>query len=394
MQEGVRLAFILAGVIIIGFLGNYLFKRTGLPDMLFLIVLGIIFGPVVGILDPSSIMGLSPYIATLSIVIILFDGGMRMNINEIFSESPRAVLLASVGFVLALVTLGLFAHYVMGLPLLYGVLFGAIYGGGGSCVAVLPLVRRVRISNKCETVLSLESVIDDVLCAVGSIVVISIIMTGAVDSAIIARDVASQFSIGIAVGVASGVIWLSVLRKVTEESYAYMLTLAVVFFAYSASEYLGGNGALASLLFGIVLGNEGAISKFLRSERTRNVLVDGGLKRFQEEIAFFIRSFFFVYLGLIAVGITINSVFWGVIISFLLLVIRYIAIRLATFRNPLSEKRPIMSVVLTRGLVAAILATLPMQYGLLYADLYLNITLVVIISTAIFSTVGVLLLSR
>jgi len=107
-----------------------------------------------------------------------------------------------------------------------------------------------------------------------------------------------------------------------------------------------------------------------------------------------LRSFFFVYLGLIAVGIDVNSVFWGVIMSFLLLVIRYIAVRLATIRNPLSEKRSIMSVVLTRGLVAAILATLPMQYGLLYADLYLNITLVVIITTAIFSTVGVLLLSR
>jgi len=377
-----------------GFLGNYLFKRTGLPDMLFLIVLGIIFGSVLGVFDPSSIMGLSPYIAALSIVIILFDGGLRMNIHEIFSESPRAVLLASVGFVLALVTLALFAHYAMGLPPLYGVLFGAIYGGGGSCVAVLPLVRRLRISNRCETVLSLESVMDDVLCAVGSLVVISIIMTGAVDSVIIARDVASQFSIGIAIGVTSGVVWLSVLRKVAEEPYAYMLTLAVVFFAYSASEYLGGNGALASLLFGIVLGNERVISRFLRSEKTRNVIVDAGLKRFQEEIAFFIRSFFFVYLGLIAVGIDVNSVFWGVILSFLLLVIRYIAVRLATIRNPLSEKRSIMSVVLTRGLVAAILATLPMQYGLLYADLYLNITLVVIISTAIFSTVGVLLLSR
>jgi len=377
-----------------GFLNNYLFKRTGLPDMLFLIVLGIVFGSVLGVFDPSSIMGLSPYIATLSIVIILFDGGLRMNINEVFSESPRAVLLASVGFVFALVILALFAHYAISLPPLNGVLFGAIYGGGGSCVAVLPLVRRVRISNRCETVLSLESVIDDVLCAVGSLVVISIIMTGAVDSVIIARDVASQFSIGIAIGVISGVVWLSVLRKVAEEPYAYMLTLAIVFFAYSASEYLGGNGALASLLFGIVLGNERAISRFLRSEKARDLLVDAGLKRFQEEIAFFIRSFFFVYLGLIAVGIDVNSVFWGVIISFLLLVIRYIAVRLATIRNPLSEKRSIMSVVLTRGLVAAILATLPMQYGLLYADLYLNITLVVIITTAIFSTVGVLLLSR
>ncbi len=394
MHEGVTLAFILASVIMMGFLGNYLFKRTGLPDMLFLIVLGIIFGSVLGVFDPSSIMGLSPYIAALSIVIILFDGGLRMNLYEVFSESPRAVLLASVGFVFALVTLGLFAHYAMGLPPLNGVLFGAIYGGGGSCVAVLPLVRRVRISNRCETVLSLESVIDDVLCAVGSLVVISIIMTGAVDSVIIARDVASQFSIGIAIGVVSGVVWLSVLRKVAEEPYAYMLTLAVVFLAYSASEYLGGNGALASLLFGIVLGNERAISRFLRSEKARDLLVDAGLKRFQEEIAFFIRSFFFVYLGLIAVGIDINSVFWGVIMSFLLLVIRFIAVGLVTIRNPLSEKRSIMSVVLTRGLVAAILATLPMQYGLLYADLYLNITLVVIISTAIFSTVGVLLLSR
>jgi NhaP-type Na+/H+ and K+/H+ antiporter len=53
-----------------------------------------------------------------------------------------------------------------------------------------------------------------------------------------------------------------------------------------------------------------------------------------------------------------------------------------------------MSVVSTRGLVAAILATMPLQYGLFYADLYLNITLVVIISTAIFSTVGVYLLKK
>ena len=53
-----------------------------------------------------------------------------------------------------------------------------------------------------------------------------------------------------------------------------------------------------------------------------------------------------------------------------------------------------MTTVLTRGLVAAILGTLPMQYGLLYADQYLNITLVVVISTAIFNTVGVQVLSR
>lgn len=189
-------------------------------------------------------------------------------------------------------------------------------------------------------------------------------------------------------------VWLRVLRKVVKEAFAYMLTLAIVFFAYAVSEYLGGNGALASLIFGIVLGNERVIFEILKRRGPRSVIVDAGLRRFEEEIAFFIRSFFLVYLGLMAVTINIKSVFWGMILSFLLLLVRYVAVRFATIRSPLREECPVMSVVFTRGLVAAIIATMPMQHGLLYADLYLNITIVVIITTAIFCIVGMFVLSR
>ncbi|MGD8506376.1 MAG: cation:proton antiporter [Candidatus Bathyarchaeota archaeon] len=394
MIEGVTLAFILASVIIIGFLGDYLFKRTGVPDMLFLIALGMLFGSVLGVFNSASIMSLAPYIATLSFVVILFDGGLRMSIYKVFSESPRVVLLAVLGFLFALVAVALFMHYAMGLPLLYAVLFGAIFGGGGSSVAVLSLVDRIHMSDRCEAVLSLESVIDDILCTVGSLVIIGIIMTGYVDSATIARDIASQFSIGAIIGVAFGLAWLRALRKVVKVPYTYMLTLAVVFLAYSVAEYLGGNGALSSLIFGIVLGNEGEISRILNRKPESSVIVDAGLRQFEKEVAFFIRSFFFVYLGLLAVAIDVDSLFWGVVLSFLLLFLRFGAVRLATIRSPLCEERSIMSVMLIRGLVAAILATIPMQYDLPYADLYLNITLVVIISTAVFSTVGVVLVSR
>jgi cell volume regulation protein A len=196
------------------------------------------------------------------------------------------------------------------------------------------------------------------------------------------------------IGVVFGVIWLSVLRNVANEPYAYMLTLAVVLFGYTVSEYLGGSGPLTSFLFGLVLGNEREIFKFLKRDRSRSLIVDAGLRRLQEEIAFLIRSFFFVYLGLIAMSIDINSLFWGIILSFLLLFIRFIAVKLAMIRSPICEENSLMTTVLTRGLVAAILGTLPMQYGLLYADQYLNITLVVVISTAIFNTVGVRLLAR
>lgn len=407
MPEIVTLALVTASVIIvIGFLGNYLFKRTGLADMLYLIALGIIFGPILNVFEPASILSLAPYLAALSLVIILFDGGLRMNMYQVFSESPKAALLAVTGFVFGLVTVTLFVHLVMGLPLLNGILFGAIYGGGGSSVAVLSLVTKMKISEKTEVVLSLESVIDDILCVVGSLVVIGIIMTGNADPVSISKDIAGQFSVGAVIGVVFGVVWLSILRKVAKEPYAYMLTLAVVLFGYTVSEYLGGSGALSSFLFGLVLGNEREIFKFLSSENIREIvpvipmdspsslIVDAGLRRLQEEIAFLIRSFFFVYLGLIAVSIDIDSLFWGAVISFLLLFIRYIAVKLAMARSPIREERSMMTLVLTRGLVAAILATLPMQYGILYADLYLNITLVVVISTAVFTTVGVHVLSR
>jgi cell volume regulation protein A len=362
--------------------------------MLYLMALGIIFGPILNVFDPASIMSLAPYIAALSLVIILFDGGLRMNMYQVFSESPRAALLAALGFVFALVTVTLFVHYVMGLPLLNGVLFGTIYGGGGSSVAVLSLVNKMNISEKCEVTLSLESVIDDILCVVGSLVVIGIIMTGHADPVIISRDIAGQFSIGAVIGVVFGVLWLIVLRKVAKEPFAYMLTLAVVLFGYTVSEYLGGSGPLTSFLFGLVLGNESEIFKMLQRERGRSLIVDAGLRRLQEEIAFLIRSFFFVYLGLIAVSVDINSLFWGVLLSCLLLFIRFIAVKLAMIRSPICEENSLMTTVLTRGLVAAILGTLPMQYGLLYADQYLNITLVVVISTAIINTVGVQVLSH
>ncbi len=395
MTEIVTLALVTASVIIvIGFLGNYLFKRTGLPDMLYLIALGIVFGPILNVFDPASIMSLAPYLAALSLVIILFDGGLRMNIYQVFSESPKAAMLAILGFVVATITVTLFMHVVMGLPLVNGILVGTIYGGGGSSVAVLSLVTKIKINKNTEVVLSLESVIDDILCVVGSLVVIGIIMTGYADILIISRDIAGQFSIGAVIGVVFGVIWLSILRRVAKEPYAYMLTLAVVLFGYTVSEYLGGSGALSSFLFGLVLGNEKDIFKILKRESSRSLIVDAGLRRLQEEIAFLIRSFFFVYLGLIAVSIDSYSLFWGIIISFLLLIIRYGVVKLATIRSPYFEEHSLMTMMLTRGLVAAILATLPMQYDLLYADLYLNITLVVVISTAIINTVGVQVLSR
>jgi len=407
--DPITFALILGGsIIVIGFLGNYLFERTGFPDMLWLIVLGILFGPATGLLEAASIMSLAPYLAALALVFILFDGGMAMNIYRVFSESPRAAILAITGFAMSVIATTFFAMYILvpKVPVLYSVLFGTIFGGSSS-VAVISLASRIKVSEKCSTILSLESALNDILCIVFSLVVIEIILKGAsVDWTTISQSVASRFSIGVLLGIIFGVIWLSALKRIANMSYAYMLTLAVVLLIYAFSEFLGGSGPLCSLLFGIMLGNEKEIYQILRMERPSNLVVDAGLKRFESEVAFLLRTFFFVYIGLIVTISNIVTVITGVILSLMLLLIRFGTITFATIRSELTKERSIMSVMLTRGLAAAVLATLPLQYAdpekypdvgpifQVLSPIYINLAVIIILATAIITTVGIPLLKR
>ena len=410
MVDPVILPLILGGfIIVIGFLSNYLFERTGFPDILLLIILGLLLGPIMGLIASDSIMNLAPYLAALALVFILFDGGMAMNIYRVFSESPRAAVLAFVGFGISVIATTLFMNFIVipSMPILYSVLFGTIFGGSSS-IAIISLASRIKVSEKCSTILSLESAITDILCIVFSLIVIDIILRGtSVDLMEVGQSIASRFSTGIVLGVISGIIWLSILKRIAKASYAYMLTLAAVLLAYALSESLGGSGSLCCLLFGIMLGNEKEIYRMLKLERSPNAGVDVGLKRFESEIAFLLRTFFFVYIGLIVTISNVAVVVDGAILSLILLVVRFGAVRFATVRsNELMKERPIMAVMLTRGLAAAVLATLPLQYtdvakypevGPIFQDLspiYINLAVIIILGTAIIATVGVPLLKR
>lgn len=394
MYETVTLALLVGGVIIvIGVLASCLFDRTGLPDMLFLIVLGMLLGPVFRVFDPASIVGLSPYIAAIALVFILFDGGLKMNIYQVFSQSPRAALLASISFVFSVTVLTLFMTLVFDMPLLYGLLFGSICGGSSS-ICVMSVASRIRVSEECSATLSLESAITDILCIVVSLAVLEIILTGHVEYAEISKDIVTKFSTGAVLGILFALFWLSLLKRLARAPYSYMLTVAMLLSAYSSSEFLGGSGGLSALLFGIVLGNEKDIYDILGRKRVRNTVIDEGMRRFEGEIAFFIRSFFFVYLGLITTVSELSPILFGAIVSLLLFLVRYGAVSLATARSELQKERPIMSAVLTRGLAAAVLSTLPLQFNLPYSDLYVNLAVVIIISTAIICTLGAVVLSR
>ncbi len=365
--------------------------------MLILIFLGALFGPVLGVFDPTAVKTLAPYIAALALAYILFDGGIGLNIKNVLFNSPKAVLLAVLGFVLSVLSVCAFTVVVFNVPLLYGLLLGSIFGGSSS-VVVISLASKVRLSDKGATVLILESAITDILCIVISLSLLDVIVTGQADLTAITWGIADKLLIGLGVGLIIGLGWLFALRKVVSLPFSYMLTLGMILLGYAVSESIGGSGALSALIFGLILGNEKEIFKLvkrLRPDEEKPVpVVSKGFKRFEAEIAFLIRTFFFVFLGIIFSYSNITILIAGVALSGILLATRFSAVWITTAKSSLQKDLPTMTVILTRGLAAAVLATLPAQYNLPYSDLFVNLAVIIIITTAIIATVGTMAISR
>ena len=392
MSDIVSLSLILISlIIIIGFLSNYQFGKTGFPGILFLILLGFLFGPVFNFVKPEDVAVFAPYLTVLATILILFDGGLAMNIQKTFRETPRAMLLTLLVFLFSTVAVAMFMMLI-GFDPLYGALLGVMISGNSAAV-IVPIVHRIQVSDEAVTVVSLESTLNNVFNTVSFLAIVGILTAGHLDLLVVAQNIAARFSVGAVIGLVIGVSWLNVLLKIKRETFAYMLTIAVLLLAYYASEYLGGNGALSSLLFGIVLGNEKEIFRIARRD-TEELVVDESMVRFESELAFLIRTFFFVYIGLTINITNVLSIVYGVIISILLLLTRVLATFFSTIGSPLQYERHIIAMVLSRGLNEAVLSVLLLNYGLPYSTLFQNIAFIVIIVTNILCTVGVYSLTK
>ena len=93
-------------VIILGVLGEAFFKKTGVPDIAFLMVLGVIIGPVLGIIQPEAVIEIVPYFAAIALIIIMFDGGYNLHIGNVLKTAHFAIVLVILGFAVSVGIVG------------------------------------------------------------------------------------------------------------------------------------------------------------------------------------------------------------------------------------------------------------------------------------------------
>ena len=386
------IAFLVAAVIIIlGFLGEEFFNRTSIPDSILLLLFGVLLGPIFQLFAHEELLAITPYFAALALIIILFDGGLNMDIHEAVKNSPRALVLAISGWILNVFVTAALCKVLLGWRLLNGLLLGSIVGGGSSII-VIALIRKLKVTEKIETVLSLESILTDVLCTIGAFTAINILISGEVSLGAALGSVGIAFAVGILVGLGFGIAWLVILEKLKGKPNAYMLTLAVLFLTFVVTTNLGGNGALSALFLGLMIGNSRPIAKLLKFRTT--VSIDDNVRDFHSQISFLIRSFFFVFTGLLFSFSSLTSLFLGLFLSFAFLGIRFIVVKMAALKSELHDYETLMTIMFPRGLAAAVLASLPLTMLGSEYQVFPEISFIVILTTIIACTIGVAFLKK
>jgi Na+:H+ antiporter len=391
----VSLAFALLGIIIVvGFLGSVIFQKTRIPDLPILLFIGILVGPVLHLLDPAQLSGFTPYFATFAMIMILFDGGMTLDFRNILRQFSGAALLALLTFAATMALTTLIAM-LFGYSMQLGLLLGAILGGTSGSV-VMPLVLQMRISEEAKTILSLESSLTDILCVVIALGLVHIIQSGEVSWVAPIQELVGRFLIGILLGAACGIGWTQLLKKIDRPHFSYMLTIAVLFLLFSLTEFIRGNGAMATLVFGLVLGNYGRFPALFGAGMAAGSS-NSTIRSFHGELAFFVRTFFFVYIGLIfsASHVGLGGALMTVVIFGVIVLARFLATQLLVwiYRDRKSERMTLW-LMTARGLAAAVLAPLPFAEGIPGTEAFVDISLLIILLTNLLTTVGVVWTER
>ena len=370
-------------VIILGVLGEAFFKKTGIPDIAFLMVLGVVIGPVFGIIQPEAVIEIVPYFAALALIIIMFDGGYNLHIGNVLKTAHFAIVLVILGFAVSVGIVAAFGHYGLGWEWMDSILLGAIVGGSSSII-VFGLVRKLRISDEAKSMLSFESALTDIFATIIAFILFEAILSGQFNLDLLGQTIGRAVAVGLILGFGVGIPWMFFISKLTNAQHNYMLTLGVLFLLFFLANSFGESGALTALVFGLMLGNKKYLVQKLKIKLPDNT-IDNSLHR---QVTFIVRAFFFVFVGLLASFGQIEYVIFGILAAVAIYAGRVIITHTALVKGFSKLDKKVTSVMIPRGLAAAVLATIPLTMGLQNGEAYPQIIFFIILTSVIITTIG------
>lgn len=376
---------LLALIALISILCQWGAWRLKLPAILFLLLAGILLGPVTQVLDPDALFGdlLFPLVS-LSIAIILFEGSLTLHFKEVRDVSKIVRHLVTWGALVTWGMIALTAHLIIGLNAELSALFGALVVVTGPTV-IVPMLRTVRATSRIANILRWEGIIIDPIGALIAVLVYQWIISSQHGEGVFTGTLllfTEIILVGTILGALAAIIIAFLIRRHWLPEYLHAFgTLALVLSIFTLSNYLAHeSGLLAVTVMGIWLAN------------SRNIHIDEILT-FKEHLTILLISGLFIVLaarmdltallnlGLPALGLL-------AVIQF---IVRPLAVSLCTMGSDLSwQERSLIAWIGPRGIVAAAVSALFAlrleESGYADAQLLTALTFAIIIGTVVFQS--------
>jgi cell volume regulation protein A len=293
---------LLGALLVLAFVANRLFQWTRIPDVVVLMATGLLIGPVLGWVRAGQFQDVTHAFGTLALILILFEGGLELNLRETVRHFPGGLLFGILSYALTTALIGWLVAGSLLLPLRSGLLAGAVLGCTSSTI-VLPILQQWKTKESVKIILLLEATLGDIL---GVLTVGFFLQYQQAEGGMLEGFLSSlllKILISLAVPLLIALLWTHLLPRLSEQRFWHVLTFSLVLLLYAATESLGGSGLLAVLGFGLALSNlRGARESeqprpfefFLPGSRPHERTLS-----FHAELSFLVRTFFFVLIGAI-----------------------------------------------------------------------------------------------
>jgi NhaP-type Na+/H+ or K+/H+ antiporter len=382
-------------LIFLGNLLNRVFFLTKIPDLLFLIGVGLVIGPVLGLVSPVSFGIVGPIFTTVTLAIILFEGGLHLRIETIHSSFRGTISLTLASFAVTMLFTTGILYYGGFLTFLPALMLGAIIGGASPAV-VIPMIGFLHLKKEGGAILSLESAIADVLSIVIFLMILDVYLLGTVDLRIMAGKLIASLFMAVILGVLAGVFWSSIYHRLGNIKSIF-LTPAFLLIVYGVVDSIGYSGAIAALAFGITLGNLDSFKIshiFPAAHDIPQVELNATEKLFLAQLVQLFKTFFFIYIGLSIHFTNAESFIIAGVIVIALFILRIIVVYLSLSRSIPAWDASVIAIMIPKGLAAAVLAGIPLQFGVFGGSFIETTTYAIILFSIVICSVFVILLER
>lgn len=350
MEQSIELLLSLILVLAAGVIAQALSERSRIPSIVFLLAVGIILGPEgVGILYPNKFgVGLEVIIA-LSVVIIVFEGGINLDLHYLKVVSKSIMNLVTLGVFITFLCGAIAAYYFVSISWQMALLFGAIITATGPTV-ITPLMKQVKVRRRVSTLLEAEGVLNDPI----SVILAAVVFTAIISTNTLPEHVlfwlGSRVGIGTLTGIICGAITVLALKRtiLLTERYAHIFTITMALVTFAVAELIiSDSGIMAVAIAAITIGN----SEIPHKE---------SIKEFKGDLSIIVLSIIFILLAAMLRFENMVSIGVGGVLTalFLMLVIRPAVIFIATKGSSLTLNEKIFaSGIGPRGVVPASMAT-------------------------------------